>query len=77
MISDNLPISEIINNNDLDPSKHDRMWSRSEMSDNEIELAQIIFDSQRSQMTKQQAFTYILNFEPFCYFENQLKKLLL
>ena len=77
LISDNLPISEIINNNDLDPSKHDRMWSRIEMSDSELELAQIIFNSQRSQTTKQQAFTYILNFEPFCYFENELKKLLL
>ena len=77
LISDNLPIAKIINHNDLDPSKHDRMTARPKLSKDELEMVRKIFQYQMRTETKQSAFSWLLNFEPYCYCEEQLKKELL
>ena len=77
LISDNLPIAQIIENNDTDPSKHDRLWSRNELSESDLKIARILFQDQLQKSTKHVAFSWLLNFEPYCYFENQLKRELL
>jgi len=77
LISDNLPIARIINNNDSDPSKHDRMVSRNKLSKDEFQMAQKIFQFKMKTVTKAVAFTWLLSFEPYCYCEDQLKKELL
>lgn len=77
VISDNLPVSRIINNNDTDPSKHDRMMVKQELSLQELEIARIIFQYQMKTDSKSVAFSWLLNFEPYCYCETQLKKELL
>jgi len=77
MISDNLPVAKIIDNNDSDPSKHDRIWSRRELSDTDLIIAKELFKEQLKLNTKKVAFSWLMNFEPFCYFENQLKEELL
>lgn len=77
LISENLPIAQIIENNDTDPSKHDRLWSRNELSESDLKIARILFQDQLKNSTKQVAFSWLLNFEPYCYFENQLKRELL
>jgi len=77
LISNNLPIAKIINNNDLDPSKHDRMTAQHKLSKEELEMVRKIFQYQMKTDTKQSAFSWLLNFEPYCYCEDQLKKELL
>lgn len=77
VISSNLPVAKIIENNDTDPSKHDRMVSKQELSKSELELARVIFQHQMKTDAKEAAFSWLLNFEPYCYCEDQLKKELL
>ena len=77
LISENLPIAKIIDNNDSDPSKHDRMLTQIKLSETEIEIAKILFQDKMTSETAAVAFSYLLNFEPYCYCEDQLKKELL
>ena len=77
LISSTLPWAKIIDNNDIDPSKHDRMMSKQELSKSELELARMIFLQQMKTETKEAAFSWLLNFEPYCYCEGQLGKELL
>jgi hypothetical protein len=74
VISNNLPVSKIIQNNDSDPSKHDRMYKKDKLTDEEILLAKRIFNHQCASMTKSAAFSWLLSFEPYCYYESQLNK---
>jgi hypothetical protein len=77
LISENLPVSKIIDNNDSDPSKHDRMLLQNKLSETDLEIAKILFQNQMKTETKAVAFSWLLNFEPYCYWEDQLKKELL
>jgi len=77
MISQNLPVAKIIDNNDSDPSKHDRMLTKQELSKEELEIARKIFSYQMKTNNKNVSFSWLLNFEPYCYYEDQLKKELL
>lgn len=77
IISDNLPVAKILENNDTDPSKHDRMPFKNNLSISELELAKKIFNYRLQSDTKTVAFSWLLNFEPYCYFEAQLKEELL
>ena len=77
LISENLPVAKIIDNNDSDPSKHDRMLSQNKLSETDLEIAKILFQNQMKTDTKAVAFSWLLNFEPYCYCEEQLKKELL
>ena len=77
LISENLPVAKIIDNNDNDPSKHDRMLTNNILSKTDLEIAKILFSNQMSSKTKSAAFSWLLNFEPYCYCEEQLKKELL
>ena len=76
-IYENLPIAKIIDNNDADPSKHDRIDIRNKLTKDEIHLAEILFSEKITQTTKSAAFSWLLQHEPFCYYEEQLKKELL
>ena len=77
LISENLPVAKIIDNNDRDPSKHDRMLFQNKLSKTDLEIAKILFQNQMKTDTKAVAFSWLLNFEPYCYCEEQLKKELL
>ena len=77
VISSNLPVAKIIENNDTDPSKHDRMVSKQELSKRELELARVVFQYQMKTQTKEAAFSWLLSHEPYCYCEDQLRKELL
>jgi hypothetical protein len=77
IISENIPISDIIKNNDSDPSRHDRMVNKNVLSAEELQDVKKIFRYQCSEMTKNAAFTWLLSFEPYCYYETQLRKELL
>ena len=77
LISENLPVAKIIDNNDADPSKHDRMLAQNKLSANDLEIVKILFQNQMKKDTKAVAFSWLLNFEPYCYCEDQLKKELL
>jgi len=74
LFSNNIPISEIIKNNDDNPSKHDRMNKKDKLSEVELLHAKILFDYQCTLMTKAAAFSWLLSFEPYCYYEMQLNK---
>lgn len=77
LISECLPVAKIIDNNDVDPSKHDRMLFNNELSEELLEIAKQIYQNNLSHNTSSVAFNALLNIEPFCYFESQLKKILL
>ena len=77
VISDNLPVAKIIHNNDTDPSKHDRFWANRELADSDLTIARTLFKEQLKYNTKNVAFSWLMNLEPFCYFESQLKEELL
>ena len=77
LISENLPVAKIIDNNDRDPSKHDRMLFQNKLSETDLEIAKILFQNQMKTDTKAVAFSWLLNIEPYCYCEEQLKKELL
>jgi len=74
LISENVPVAQIIENNDTDPSIHDRMLVKNELSQSDIEIAKLLFQEQMKAGTVAYALTWLLNFEPYCYFEDQLKK---
>ena len=74
LFSNNIPISEIIKNNDDNPSKHDRMNKKDKLSEVDLMHAKILFDYQCTLMTKAGAFSWLLSFEPYCYYEMQLNK---
>lgn len=74
VISNTLPVSKIIQNNDSDPSKHDRMYKKDKLTEEEIFHAKKIFNYQCTKMTKSAAFSWLLSFEPYCYYESQLNK---
>ncbi len=75
-ISENLPVSKIIQNNDDDPFKHDRGIRNEKLTQGEIELAVKIFEFKCREMPASTAFQWMLNLEPYCYYETQLKDLL-
>ena len=77
LISDNLPIAKIIDNNDIDPSKHDRILIKNELSEEDLKIAKVIFNNKIKETTKSAAITWLLSYEPYCYCEDQLKKELL
>ena len=77
LISENLPVAKIIDNNDSDPSKHDRMSPQNKLSEPDLEIVKILFQNKMKTETKAVAFSWLLNFEPYCYCEQQLKKELL
>lgn len=74
LFSNNIPISEIIKNNDDNPTKHDRMNKKDKLSEVELMHAKILFEYQCTLMTKAAAFSWLLSFEPYCYYEMQLNK---
>jgi hypothetical protein len=53
------------------------MTARPKLSKDELEMVRKIFQYQMRTETKQSAFSWLLNFEPYCYCEEQLKKELL
>ena len=73
IISNTLPVSKIIQNNDSDPSKHDRMYKKDKLTEDEMLHAKKIFNYQCTKMTKSAAYSWLLSFEPYCYSESQLK----
>jgi hypothetical protein len=73
LISNNLPVSKIIQNNDDDPSKHDRIYKKERLNEEELIHLRKIFMYQCTKMTRAAAFSWILSFEPYCYYESQLK----
>lgn len=77
LISNNLPVAKIIDNNDKNPSKHDKMVTQHELSETDIEIAKILFRGYNGKMPKSVAFNELMNFEPYCFFEKQLEDLLL
>ena len=74
-ISENLPISKIIQNNDDDSFKHDRIVKNDLLSLGEVEVAKKIFEFKCREMTAGNAFNWLLFNEPYCYYEDQLKQI--
>jgi len=72
-ISANLPVSKIISNNDENPSMHDRLYKKDRLTNEELHQAKKLFNYQCTLMTRPAAFSWLLSFEPFCYYESQLK----
>jgi hypothetical protein len=77
LLSQNLPIAKIIENNDNDSGKHDRMVRNELLTKEELQLGKQIFESVKINKTKSEALAFILKCEPFCYHEEQIKKYLL
>lgn len=77
LLSNNLPVARIIENNDNDSGKHDRMVKQEELKKDELSLAKSIYEEVKIKSNKSEALSFILKCEPFCYHEEQIKKHLL
>lgn len=73
LISNNLPVAKIIDNNDNNPSKHDKITYQSELSKADMEIAEKIFIGLCGKMTKNAAFNWLISYEPYCFCQEQLK----
>jgi len=75
LISENLPVASIIENNDNDSGKHDRMLRTESLSEEELEFAEKIYERIKIEKNKIEALNFLFKCEPFCYHQEQLKKL--
>lgn len=74
LLSENLPIAKIIENNDDDPGKHDRMERREILTESELNIGGIWLNTLMTKLTKAEAFDELIKHEPWCYYQNQLKE---
>lgn len=74
LLSENLPVARIIENNDEDPGKHDRMERREKLTDSELKIGEIWLNTLMTKLTKAEAFDELIKHEPWCYFQNHLKE---
>ena len=72
LLSDNLPVARIIENNDNDSGKHDRMVRPEELKKEEIDHATTIYERMKIERNKSEALNFILRCEPFCYHQDQM-----
>ena len=74
LLSENLPVAKIIENNDNDSGKHDRMVRVEKLTENELQFAKDIYEMIKIDKTKAEALNFLLKCEPFCYHEQQVKQ---
>jgi len=74
LLSESLPVAKIIENNDEDPGRHDRMTGKSNLTMEEISLAKDIYKFFISSMTRQKAIKEITKMEPYCYHQDETKE---
>ncbi len=77
LISENLPIASIIENNDHDSGKHDRMNKPDQLNKEELIFAKVIYERLKIEKNKATALDFLFKCEPFCYHQEQIKKYLL
>ncbi len=75
LISNNLPVAKIIQNNDEDPGRHDRLSRNESLTAAEEELAIELLNAFSVSLTRAKAIQELLKIEPWCYHSTQLKKL--
>jgi Histidine kinase-, DNA gyrase B-, and HSP90-like ATPase len=74
LLSENLPVAKIIENNDNDSGKHDRMIRKEKLTKDELELAKNIYERIKIDKNKAEALNFLFKCEPFCYHEKQVKQ---
>jgi hypothetical protein len=75
VLGQNLPIAQIIENNDQNSGKHDRIAKRDTLTKQEIEIAIEIFEKIKIKKNKFEAINFLLRCEPYCYYHEQISKL--
>jgi hypothetical protein len=75
ILSQNLPIAQIIENNDGNSGNHDRISKRDTLTRQEIEIAREIFERVKIKKNKMEAINFLLRCEPYCYYEDQILKI--
>ena len=73
LLSENLPIARIIENNDNDSGKHDRMVRHDELKKDQLEFAKIIYERIKIEKNESEALNFLLRCEPFCSYQDQIK----
>ncbi|MFC2148759.1 ATP-binding protein [Bacteroidota bacterium] len=76
LVSDNLPVAKIIENNDENPSYHDRMVRDEELPQGLLSSARQLFELFKISMTKAEALRQVYKIEPYCYHQEQIKRYL-
>jgi hypothetical protein len=71
-----LPVARIIENNDNDSGKHDRMVRQEELKMDELNFAKKIYERIKIEKNRAEALNFLLRCEPFCYNQEQIKKYL-
>jgi hypothetical protein len=74
LISENLPVARIIENNDNDSGKHDRMLRTEKLSEDDLISAKEIYEKVKIIKNKAEALDFLLKCEPFCYHQEEVKK---
>jgi hypothetical protein len=76
LLSENLPVARIIENNDNDSGKHDRMVRHDLLKRDELDFAKGIYERIKIEKNKAEALNFLLRCEPFCYHQDQIKNYL-
>jgi len=76
LISDHLPVAGIIENNDNDSGKHDRMNVHVALTKDDLIFGKAIYEKIKIEKNKALALDFILKCEPFCYHQEQVKNYL-
>lgn len=74
VLSENLPVAKIIENNDEEPGRHDRIERPSNLSNTELKMGKIWLNALMQKMTKTEAFDELIKHEPWCYYQRKLKE---
>jgi hypothetical protein len=76
VIESNLPISKIIENNDLRPNHHDRIKLKDKLSLEYLNIAKDLFDKYRCGHSHNDSLILLFKCEPYCYHQEQIKSYL-
>ena len=76
MIESNLPISKIIENNDLRPNHHDRIKLKDNLSLEYLKIAKDLFGKYRCEHSHNDSLILLFKCEPYCYHQDQIKSYL-
>lgn len=73
LIETNLPISKIIENNDLRPNHHDRIKLNEKLSVDYLKIAKDLYDNYRTSNSHSESLIQLFKCEPYCYHQEQIK----
>lgn len=77
IVADNIPVNEIIRNNERNPGMTDRMATVVELTEEQMAVAKELFEAEAKKSTAAAALDLVLSLEPFCNHKEALENYLI